>query len=102
MAPELLMMKPYQAQSVDMFALGAILFMMEAGTMPFASASVKDPHYSMLVTHRSDRFWAAHSEGRPKGFFSEEFKNLVTLMLSYQPYQRLSLCEVIMHPYLDP
>lgn len=61
MAPEILLKQPYQAQSVDIFALGVILFMMQAGTMPFEKATASDPHYSLIVGHREDQFWAAHS-----------------------------------------
>ena len=37
-APELLEKKSYEGKQVDLFALGKILFVMLAGTPPFAEA----------------------------------------------------------------
>jgi len=57
MAPEILLKKPYQGQSVDLFALGVILFAMRSGNAPFDSASKDDRFYQLLATNRSDLFW---------------------------------------------
>ena len=48
--------------------------------------------------NRQNVFWAAHEAhfGAP---FSPEFKDLMTQMLAYQPYLRLNLVEVLMHPF---
>lgn len=86
MAPEIHAKQPYQAQVVDLFALGVILFIMYAGHPPFNMANMEDPHYKLIATNRSGQFWSAHSNRKAEGFFNEEFKDLVTAMLSFHPH----------------
>ena len=38
MAPEILAAQPYQPNAVDLFALGTILFIMRAASIPFKQA----------------------------------------------------------------
>jgi serine/threonine protein kinase len=49
MAPEILLGKPYSGFSVDLFAIGIILFIMVAKTPPFFRASSSDPLYRMII-----------------------------------------------------
>lgn len=50
MAPEVLEKRPYRGTSVDIFALGVILFTMATGTMPFEQqASIDDSLYQYIV-----------------------------------------------------
>ena len=103
MAPEILSHQPYQGHSVDLFALGVILFTLYSGHPPFGMANEKDRYYKFLAANRSDLFWRAHSnlKRRPEGFYSEEFKDLITLMLQFYPHQRLNIADVIGHPWLS-
>lgn len=82
MAPEILMKRPYQPAVVDLFALGVVMFMLYSGSAPFEQASYDDPHYRLLALNEQSTFWKAHEQGRPKGFFSEDFKNLISNMLA--------------------
>ena len=102
MAPEIIAKQPYQGQVVDIFALGVILFIMRSGHPPFAQASEDDRYYQLLATNRSDLFWKAHSNSQRKGegYYSEEFKDLITCMLQFHPFSRLSLVDIVMHPWL--
>jgi len=86
MAPEILERVPYQGHVVDLFALGVILFILYAGHPPFNHADRRDPHYKLLATNRADLFWKTHSNRKPKDFFSEEFKDLITNMLQLLPH----------------
>ena len=82
MAPEILAREPYLGRVGDLFALGVILFILYAGHPPYFSlANDQDKLYNLIMTHRSDLFWKAHSSRKPEGFFSEEFKELITCML---------------------
>ena len=101
MAPEILAKQPYQGQVVDIFALGVILFIMRSGHPPFAQASEDDRYYQLLATNRSDLFWKAHSNSQRKGegYYSEEFKDLITCMLQFHPHQRLCLADIVGHPW---
>ena len=102
MAPEILSRQPYQGQVVDLFALGVILFILYSGHPPFAMANEEDNYYKLLATNRSDLFWKAHSnpQRKPEGFYSEEFKDLLTCMLQFHPHQRLCIADIIGHPWL--
>ena len=101
MAPEILDRSPYQGHVVDLFALGIILFILYAGHPPFNNAEPRDPYYKLLATNRADLFWKTHSGRKPKDFFSEEFKDLITNMLQLMPHQRLSIADVIGHPWMQ-
>jgi len=101
MAPEIHLKQPYSGPAVDLFASAIILFIMLSGTPPFAQADPKDPHYKLLCINRHDTFWAAHSRGKPVGFYSAEFKSLINAMLALDPSQRLSLAEVKAHAWYN-
>lgn len=81
MAPEIHHKRPYIGASVDLFATGIILFIMVTQHPPFSKADPNDPFYKLLCMNRADMFWKAHSRNKPEGFFSEEFKHLITSML---------------------
>jgi len=103
MAPEIHMRKPYSGASVDLFASGIILFIMFTQHPPFTKADPSDPFYRLLCANRPDLFWKAHSKNKPNGadFFPEDFKNLITAMLQFDPSQRLTMAEVKAHPWYN-
>jgi len=68
---------------------------------PFTRAEPSDPFYRLICANRTDLFWKAHSKNKPEGFFSEEFKNLISQMLAFDPAQRLSMEEIKAHPWYD-
>ena len=102
MAPEILLRQAYQGQVVDLFALGVILFILYSGHPPFGMANEEDQYYKLIATNRSDLFWKAHSNPnrKPAGFYSDDFKDLITCMLQFHPHQRLCIADIIGHPWL--
>ena len=100
MAPEILEKQPYQGQVVDLFAAAVILFIMYTQHPPFQMAKADDAYYKLLATNRSDLFWQAHQQRKKEGFFSKEFKDLITSMLQLHPHQRLCMADLIGHPWL--
>ena len=104
MAPQILEGNDYRGPDVDIFALGVIFFTLMAGHPPFEMATPNDPHYKWLYYgHTASEFWRRH-EGYikttlPNGF-DEDFKNLVTLMLSYHPENRPSIVDIIGHRWM--
>lgn len=102
MAPEIHQRQPYNGSTVDLFAAAIILFIMYAQHPPFNKADPNDPFYRLICANRPELFWKAHSRNKPGGeaFFPEEFKNLITQMLQYDPTHRLSIAEVKSHPWV--
>ena len=101
MAPEIHMRKPYNGPSVDLFASAIILFIMFTQHPPFTKAEPNDPFYRLLCANRADLFWKAHSKNKPEGFFSDDFKNMITAMLQFDPSHRLSMADVKAHPWYN-
>lgn len=101
MAPEIHARRPYLGASVDLFACAIILFIMVTQHPPFSRAEPSDPFYRLICANRADLFWKAHSKNKPEGFFSEEFKNLITSMLQFDPALRPSMAEVKAHPWFN-
>ena len=101
MAPEILEKQPYQGQVADLFAAAVILFIMYTQHPPFQMAKAEDIYYKLLATNRADLFWKAHSTRKPAGFFSDEFKDLITSMLQLHPHQRLCMADIIGHPWMQ-
>lgn len=81
MAPEIMDKTPYMGNVVDLFACGVILFIMFTGHPPFSQAEPNDAHYKMLANNKPELFWKTHEKRKPKGFFSKEFKEVMTCML---------------------
>ena len=101
MAPEIIERRPYQGESVDLFALGCILFVMRSGSMPFDQmARSDDSIYRFFTMNRIDKFWQTHSQDKGDDYFSEEFKDLITSMLHYHPQHRPMVADIVGHPWL--
>lgn len=99
MAPEILANRQYQPLVVDWFAFGVILFMLYSGCAPFVQANLNDPHFLCIARGDSIKFWKAHGHGKREGFFTAEFKDLISSLLAYQPFQRLSVADIVFHPF---
>ena len=97
MAPEIHLKEAYNGQSVDVFALGVVLFQMVAGTPPFMKAMDEDLFYRQ-IKEKSELFWKVHQ--KDIGKFDKDFKSLFTGMVAFDQKERLSLTEVLDHPWI--
>jgi len=100
MAPEILLHQPYKGAQIDILAAGIILFIMIAEHPPFTSATPKDPFYKCLAANRADVFWATYEQDLPEGFFSDDFKDLLTAMLKLNPSERPSIEDILNHKWM--
>ena len=99
MAPEIFLRQPYQPRPVDIFDLAIILFTMVAQHPPFTYPRPDDTYYKCIASNRSDLYWRLVSKGRAPGFFSNEFKELITSMLQLDPVHRPTMSELYKHPW---
>jgi len=101
-APEVLREEFEDPKTLDIYSLGVVLFMMVAGSPPYAESQENgkwkfDKYYEAL---RNDvkKFWGAHeryrvSEG--KEAFSKEFKEMIESMLNVNAKKRPKIEELI-------
>ena len=102
MAPEILSRKNYNGAEVDLFAVAVILFIMMSGSPPFMKcADRRDDFYKLICDNRTARFWLAHEQFKSKNFFSQDFKDLITAMLQYNPQHRYDIADIIGHPWMQ-
>jgi serine/threonine protein kinase len=85
------------------FAASIILFIMVAQHPPFTTAQPSDPFYRCLAGKRGDIFWRTHCKNKEDGeaFFSDEFKNLIESMLLLEQSQRITVADVMKHPWMQ-
>ena len=100
-APEIYLDKDYTGAAVDIFASSIILFVMVSLHFPFKTAYPTDQHFKTISSNRIDLFWKYHTLNKEGGlsYYSEDFINLVSFMLSYDPLERPSLSEIMSHPW---
>jgi len=95
MAPELWCRKdtPYDS-SVDMWALGAVAYMLLSGTRPFHSDDKKEK--GRMIRHDPLPFHPKHWS-----HISQEAKDFCSALMQKHPKDRLSSSEAIRHPWLQ-
>ena len=96
MAPEIKEKKKYDGRASDVFSLGVILFVLVKGIFPFREANESDYFYRLIVDKKHDEYWA---EIFSKDM-SEEFKDLIMKMISYEPSTRLTIQQIKNHPWM--
>jgi len=88
-APEIISEEGYSGYGVDLWSLGVLLYAMLCGTVPFKATNMKDLH---LLINKGD-----FSFPNP---ISEEAQDLIRKMLTKDPLERISLPEVLSHPWM--
>jgi len=73
---------------------------MYVGNPPFLHAEPTDLFYKLLVNKKYKLFWKIVSNKRIKGYFSEEFKDFIQKMLAEDPEERMTIEEVLEHPWM--
>jgi serine/threonine protein kinase len=84
-APEINSRKEYMGAQVDLYAATICMFALKSGSFPFGKATQDDALFQFLACNRADKLWTYHERERPVNFFSQDFKNLFTTMLSPEP-----------------
>ena len=90
-APEVLK-KDYDYRC-DLWSIGVILYIMLCGYPPFNGAGEKEIKRSVL----SGKFKFNHQEWKN---ISDDAKDLINKLLTYDPTQRIKASEAIQHPFI--
>jgi len=88
--------KGYDGTKNDIFSLGVLLFVITVGDFPFESATYSDEKYKFIIKGRFNRFWEFFDSIN----ISDEFKDLINSLISLTPSKRLSINEILKHPWL--
>ncbi|KAF1994584.1 serine/threonine protein kinase-like protein Kin1 [Amniculicola lignicola CBS 123094] len=88
-APELLQAKQYTGPEVDVWSFGIVLYVLVCGKVPFDDQSMPQLHAKIKKGHVDYPPW-----------LSAECRNLIHRMLQTDPTQRLTLAEIMNHPWL--
>lgn len=96
MAPEIIEGKLYDGRKSDVFSIGVIMFMLVVGSFPFKTATNEDFLYNLIIEDNESLFW----EENFGNDFSDNFRDLVYKMFSYDPKKRLTIQEVRKHPWM--
>jgi 5'-AMP-activated protein kinase catalytic alpha subunit len=91
LAPEIIIDEGYEGFYADIWSLGVLLYAMLQGTVPFKANNIADLHKLIL---KGD-FDFAHPS------ISEQAKDLVRKMLILTPEKRISIPEMLNHPWLS-
>jgi serine/threonine protein kinase len=81
----------------DLFAAGVTLFNLVTAKAPFTSATPNNGLYKFIALNYIDKFWSAHEK---KSKFSPELKDLFNAMFAFDPTHRLSISEILCHPWM--
>ena len=60
-----------------------------------------DAYYQLICTYNSELFWKIHEQTKPTGYYSTQFKDLITRMLQFNPDERLDMAGVMNHPWMQ-
>eukprot|EP00345_Euplotes_harpa_P009507 CAMPEP_0168346300 /NCGR_PEP_ID=MMETSP0213-20121227/18168_1 /TAXON_ID=151035 /ORGANISM="Euplotes harpa, Strain FSP1.4" /LENGTH=89 /DNA_ID=CAMNT_0008354883 /DNA_START=606 /DNA_END=871 /DNA_ORIENTATION=- len=75
---------------------------MVLGHLPFCKPCSSDTRYKYFINNKLERFWEiVTSRNEESSEISENFKDLVSMMLSPNPFDRPSLSEVLQHEWFN-
>ena len=86
----------YDGIKSDIFSLGVLLFVITLGRFPFSLSSYVDKKYRLIINKNYDLYWANYESFN----LSEEFKDLMNHLLSFEPKERLSIEQILEHPWI--
>ncbi|KIY52389.1 Pkinase-domain-containing protein, partial [Fistulina hepatica ATCC 64428] len=87
-APEIVSGKPYRGPEIDTWSLGAVLYAMLCARMTF------DGHVQDVLTNIKSGTYEKPTS------LSPEAQNLIAAMLTVDPEQRITLAQVMNHPFI--
>ena len=89
LAPEIVAKKEYEPFMVDIWSMGVLLYIMLCGAVPFRASTLQELHKLIL-----------RCEYSLPNFLSDSVKDLIDRMLQPIPRLRISLEEMLGHPWV--
>ena len=99
--PEMWEKGKFTGVEADIFSLGALLFNLIAPSFGFLQAKKDDPYYSLIIEDKEKEYWNKILPLINNIELSENFKNLYTKMIAYEPKNRPTIEEILAHPWFD-
>lgn len=96
MAPEIKEGKTYDGKQVDIFSTAVILFIIVQGIFPFKEAKKDEYFYNLLINEKYEQYWSKVGGDS----LSEDFKDLIIKMFSYDGTKRPTIEEIQEHPWM--
>jgi len=97
MAPEIKEGKQYDGRQIDIFSTGVILFIIVQGIFPFKEAKKDEYFYNLILNGKLETYWKkTGGQG-----LSDEFKDLILKMFSYDGSKRPTIEELKAHPWIN-
>lgn len=97
MAPEIKEGKQYDGRQIDIFSTGVILFIIVQGIFPFKEAKKDEYFYNLLLNNKLETYWKKVGGNS----LSDEFKDLILKMFSYDGNKRPTIAELKAHPWIN-
>ena len=98
-SPEMWEEKEYDGVKSDIFSLGVVLFNLVTRSFGFLRSIVKDDYYKFIIEADSsgnyENYWDSIKFITNKIKLSEDFKNLYTSMVAYDPKKRPTTKEIL-------
>merc|ERR1712022_47732 len=97
MAPEIKEGKQYDGKEIDMFSTGVILFIIVQGIFPFKEAKKDEYFYNLILSGKIEHYWKKVGGQN----LSNEFKDLILKIFSYDGKERPTVEEIKKHPWMQ-
>lgn len=97
MAPEIKEGKVYSGKEIDIFSTGVILFIIVQGIFPFKEAKKDEYFYNLLLQGKFEQYWKKTGGQN----LSDDFKDLILKMFSYDGKKRPTIEELKNHPWMQ-
>jgi len=97
MAPEIKEGKTYDGKQIDIFSCGVILFIIVQGIFPFKEAKKDEYFYNLIINGKLDQYWSKVGGNS----LTDEFKDLILKMFSYDASKRPTVEELRNHPWMQ-
>jgi serine/threonine protein kinase len=89
LAPEIVKERGYSGFAVDVWSLGVLLYAMVCGTVPFKADTMDELHEKIQL-----------GKFKYRGKVTSECQNLLERMIEVDPSKRISLPQILAHPWL--